>query len=131
VASPTELLFDTTALVDIYRGHTAIRSHFKAILAGDVLPYISVITEAELWRGLHAEELERHELTLAQFIRLPVESATARLAGSWMQRYEPTGLGWMDALIVASAKLAELPVLTRDKRLAKVLAADAEFELYA
>ncbi len=131
MASPSELLFDTTALVDIYRGHTAIRPYFNAILADDVLPYISVITEAELWRGLHAEELERHELTLAQFITLPVESATARLAGSWMQRYEPTGLGWMDALIVASAKLAELPVLTRDKRLAEVLAREAEFELYA
>ena len=130
MTNATELLFDTTALVDIYRGHTAVRHHFDAVLVHDILPYISVITEAELWRGLRTEELERHELILAQFITLSVEYATARLDGTWMQRYEAIGLGWMDALIVASAKLAELPVLTRDKRLAEVLATEAEFEVY-
>lgn len=125
-----ELLFDTTALVDIYRGHEAIRNYFDSILAGNVLPYISAITEAELWRGLRLEEVERHELILRQFITLPVESGVARLAGAWMQRFESAGLGWMDALIVATARGAELRVLTRDHRLANVLAAEAEFEAY-
>lgn len=130
MTKPVELFFDTTALVDIYRGQTIVKKYFDAIQAGDVFPYISVITEAELWRGLRAEELERHELILSLFTTLSVESDAARLAGSWMQHYEQTGLGWMDALIAASAKLVELPVLTRDKKLANVLAAETEFKLY-
>jgi predicted nucleic acid-binding protein len=125
-----ELLFDTNALVDIYRGQASIEAHFESILDGSLLPYVSAITEAELWRGLHPEEVERHELILSQFISLPLDSDAARLAGTWMQKYAKSGLGWLDALITATAKIAELPVLTRDKRLVEVLAAEAKFEQY-
>jgi predicted nucleic acid-binding protein len=59
-----ELLFDTNALVDIYRGQASIKAHFEAILDGSLLPYVSVITEGELWRGLRPDELERHELSV-------------------------------------------------------------------
>ena len=81
-----ELLFDTSALVDIYRGQVSIKSRFEAILDGSLLPYVSVITESELWRGLRPDELERHELLLSQFISLPLDSDAARLAGTWMQK---------------------------------------------
>jgi predicted nucleic acid-binding protein len=126
-----ELLFDTNALADIYRGQAGIKAHFESILAGDLLPYISAITEAELWRGLHPGEVERHELLLSQFISLPLDSDAARLAGTWMQKYASSGLGWMDALISATGKIADLPLLTRDKRLAEVLYAETSFELYS
>jgi len=125
-----ELLFDTNALVDIYRGQVNIKAHFESILDGSLLPYVSVITEAELWRGLRPDELERHEILLSQFISLPLDSDAARLAGVWMQKYASTGLGWMDALISATGKIAELPVLTRDKRLVNVLSSETKFELY-
>lgn len=128
---PVEMLFDTNALVDIYRGQESIKTRFESILDGSLMPYVSVITEAELWRGLRPDEIERHELILGQFISLPLDSDAARLAGAWMQRYAVTGLGWMDALIAATGKVAGLPVLTRDKRLAKVLASETGFELYA
>jgi predicted nucleic acid-binding protein len=126
-----ELLFDTNALVDIYRGQASIKTHFESILDGSLLPYVSAITEAELWRGLRPDELERHELLLSQFISLPLDSDAARLAGTWMQKYASSGLGWMDALISATGKIADLPILTRDKRLASVLSAEAKFELYS
>ena len=90
------LLFDTGALIDIYRGKTLLRSRFQE-----------------------------------HFNSLSLESSAARLAGEWMQRYEPQGLGWMDALIAATAKQAKLPVLTRDKRMAQVLASEGELEVYA
>ncbi|MCC6568354.1 MAG: hypothetical protein IT315_03870 [Anaerolineales bacterium] len=61
---------------------------------GSLPPYISVLTEAELWRGLHADEVERHELLIERFISLPLDSDAARLAGSWMQNYSSIGLGW-------------------------------------
>ena len=126
-----ELLFDTNALVDIYRGQMSIKSRFESILDGSLTPYVSVITEAELWRGLRPDELERHELLLSQFISLPLDSDAARLAGTWMQKYANTGLGWMDALISSTGKIADLPVLTRDKRLANVLSSEIKFEMYS
>ncbi len=131
MADQAELLFDTTALIDIYRGKSGIKVRFDLILDGSLLPYISVLTEAELWRGLHADEVERHELIIERFISLPLDSDAARLAGSWMQKYSSTGLGWIDALISATGKVAGLGVLTRDTRLAGVLSAEATFELYS
>jgi predicted nucleic acid-binding protein len=48
-----------------------------------------------------------------------------------MQKYASSGLGWMDALIAATGKVADLPVLTRDKRLCNVLSSEVKFELYS
>lgn len=125
-----ELLFDSTALVDLYRGQAVLRPYLDALIAGDLAGYISVITEAELWRGLRADEVERHEALLALFTCLPLDSAAARQAGAWMQHYEPRGLGWMDALIVATARQANLTVLTRDLHLVRCLASEADFHTY-
>ncbi len=123
-------LFDTGCLIDIYRGRSRIKPYFDYILNGDITPYLSVITEAELWRGLRVGELERHEALLSQFTILPLRSNAARLAGEWMQQYRSTGLGWMDALITATAVTANAPVLTRDKKLANVLGNAANFQVY-
>lgn len=131
MAEQAELLFDTTALIDIYRGKDSIKNYFDLILDGSLLPYISVLTEAELWRGLHADEVERHELIIERFISLPLDSDAARLAGSWMQKYSSTGLGWMDAMISATGSVAGLVVLTRDQRLATVLSMEVKFEAYS
>ena len=131
MANPLELLFDTTALVDVYRGKSGIKKYFDLILDGSLLPYVSVLTEAELWRGLHADEVERHELIIERFVSLPLDSDAARLAGIWMQKYSTSGLGWMDALICATGKVAGLTVLTRDKCLKTVLSAEADFESYS
>jgi predicted nucleic acid-binding protein len=72
----------------------------------------------------------RYEALLQQFILLPLNSEATRLAGGWMQRFESRGLGWMDALITASAHVAKLPVLTRDKNLTQLLGNEAAFILY-
>jgi predicted nucleic acid-binding protein len=125
-----DLMFDTNCLIDIYHGRERIRSHFEAVGRGQTNGYLSVITEAELWRGLRTEEISRHEALLNQFTILPLRSETARLAGIWMQQYGQTGLGWMDAFITAAAKTANLTLLTRDRRLTQVLASEAQFEVY-
>jgi predicted nucleic acid-binding protein len=126
----SELLFDTNCLIDIYQGRERIRPYFEALSGGQTGGYLSVITEAELWRGLRTGEISRHEALLNQFTILPLRSETARLAGIWMQQYGQTGLGWMDAFITATAKTTSLTLLTRDKRLTQVLADEAQFELY-
>ena len=123
-------LFDTTALIDIYRGKPWLRQRFLSVVSGELEAYISVLTVAELWRGVQSTELERHEAVLSYFGSLTLEAATARLAGAWMGRYGVQGLGWMDALITATAYRAGLTILTRDSRLAHLLAGEASFELY-
>jgi predicted nucleic acid-binding protein len=130
MSRPREQFFDTTALVDIYRGRAESEPLFDAVVAARLKPYISVLTEAEIWRGVKLEEMELHEALLSRFVVIPLQSEMARLAGAWMQRYAASGLGWMDALIAATAKSAGLPLLTRDHRLAEVLAAELEFEIY-
>ena len=124
------LLFDTNALIDIYRGRETMRARFQDVVAGQLTAHLSVITEAELWRGIHPEDTDRHEAILSYFRLIPLYSAMARLAGKWMRKYEAQGLGWMDALIVATAKQKGLDVLTRDTRLVKVLASETQFEVY-
>ncbi|MGQ9553839.1 MAG: PIN domain-containing protein [Anaerolineae bacterium] len=125
-----ELLFDSTALVDLYRGKSVLRAYLEALIARELAGYVSVITEAELWRGLRPEEVSRHEALLSFFTALPLDSAAARQAGVWMRRYEPQGLGWMDALIVATARQAHLTVLTRDLHLIHCLKHEASFQAY-
>ncbi len=125
------LLFDTTALIDLYRGKSGVQHLFDEVLGGDLKAYISVVTEAELWRGLRPGEVERHEAFLSVFEPLALESAAARQAGAWMQLYQPKGLGWMDALIVSTATHWNQKILTRDLRLAQCLAREAEFQTYS
>ncbi len=79
-----EWLFDTGCLIDIYWGRDRIKPAFEGILAGEITPYMSVITEAELWRGLRAGELDKHQALVAQFTILPLRSEAARLAGSYL-----------------------------------------------
>jgi predicted nucleic acid-binding protein len=125
-----ELLFDTNCLIDIYHGRKRIQPHFEAVAAGQLRGYLSVITEAELWRGLRAGEVERHNALINRFTVLPLRSEAARLAGIWMQQYRRSGLGWMDAFTTATAAITNLTLLTRDQQLVHVLAAEAKFKLY-
>ena len=120
----------TGCFIDIYLGRERIKPYFNALVSNESTFYLSVITEAELWRGLRVGELDKHNALVAKFTVLPLRSDGARLAGAWMQQYREAGLGWMDALITATAKTAEVPVLTRDKKLATVLANEARFEIY-
>ncbi|NJN53388.1 MAG: type II toxin-antitoxin system VapC family toxin, partial [Anaerolineae bacterium] len=63
-----ELFFDTNCLLDIYHGRDRIKPYFDDVMAGGLRPYLSVISEAELWRGLRAGEVTKHEALLSQFV---------------------------------------------------------------
>jgi predicted nucleic acid-binding protein len=75
--------------------------------------------------------LDHHESLLALFMVLPLVPEAGRIAGRWMSRFEPRGLGWMDAFVVATAVIAGVPLLTRDQRLAKLLSEEAAFVAYS
>lgn len=132
MANDARCLFDTAALIDIYHGRERVRPYFDQLLEQNdaFTAFISPVSEAELWLGLRPNELERHEALLSRFVALSLNSTAGRLAGEWMRRFGAQGLGWMDALIVATAAAANIPVLTRDQRLVRVLGSEAEFILY-
>lgn len=123
-------LFDTGALIDIYRGRERIRPLFDQVIDGSVRAYVSPISEAELWLGLRPGEEDLHEALLGLFTALPLISEAGRLAGQWMQQFGTVGLGWMDALLAATAAVAGVPLLTRDRRLVQTLQSEAEFVQY-
>lgn len=125
-----EWLFDTGALIDIYLGRGRIKPYFDQLAQKEIVGFVSVISEAELWRGLRPGEVEKHQLLLRQFTLLPLRSDTAQLAGQWMQQYQTQGLGWMDAFITATAYTTRIPLLTRDKKLVALLQTEAQFHLY-
>lgn len=124
-----DLFFDTGALIDIFIGRERIKPYFDRLRQQQFTGYMSVISEAELWRGLRPGELQRHEALVAQFIVVPLRSDAACLAGLWMQKYAAVGLGWTDALIAASASVTNVTLLTRDKKLATVLSQELSFEI--
>lgn len=115
---------------DLYKGRQRARVYFERLLGGSLRGYVSVVSEAGMWRGLRPDEVEEHEALLELFVVMLLDSGVARLAGAWMQRYGSQGLGWMDALTVATARRADLTVLTRDARLAACLADEAQFKVY-
>ena len=47
----SDKLFDTGCLIDIYLGRERIKPYFDALGNKEPIFYMSVITEAELWRG--------------------------------------------------------------------------------
>ena len=125
-----EFLWDTGALIDIYLGRTRIKPYVDLLAQNELVAFVSAISEAELWRVLRPGELVKHEVILGRFTLLPLRSEMARLAGQWMQLYQKQGLGWMDAFIVATAHVAGLPLLTRNKKLATLLNQETKIVLY-
>lgn len=126
------LLFDTNALIDIYKGRERIQPYVQKLINDELDGYLSVISEAELWQGLRVGETERHLALVSQFVSLPLNADAAQQAGLWMGSYRKIGLGWMDALICATGFVMNVPVLTRDKRLISVLKEEERirFEVY-
>lgn len=105
------LLLDTNVLVDLLRDRPGARRFFEALPKGAA---VSALTEAELYAGARTDR-EREVLTalLATFVRLPVTSEIARLGGAWRRQWGPShGTDLVDALIAATAKLADLPLIT-------------------
>jgi predicted nucleic acid-binding protein len=103
------LLLDTNLLVDVLRGETvALRW-----LEGQQRPSISVITWIEVLVGCRPGEQERVEPWLDAFPRLNLDQAIARESVLLRQRH---GLKVPDAIILATARCAELTLATRNGR---------------
>ena len=107
------LLIDTDILIDHLRGDPSATALLQDVATGRVRASISVITESELLAGrlLTARQLREIEALLALLPKLAVTSRVARLAAQFQRAY---AIGLPDALIAATATLANAALVTRN-----------------
>jgi predicted nucleic acid-binding protein len=82
--------------------------------AGEVLA-VSVVTVAEVMRGLRPDEMEATDRLLALFVILEVDELIARQAGAYLREFRRTHqLDLGDALIAATAMVRDAELITRN-----------------
>ncbi len=127
-----EYLFDSTVLVDNFRGKQVVALFVQPVLDGSATAWFSVITEAELWAGIKIpSEQPRYEALFALMKRAPVNKNIARLAGAFYGRHKAQGLSLPDALIAATAKVYRKTLLTRNTKHFALLRDDLALEFYS
>lgn len=127
-----EYLFDTTVLVDNFRGKNVVVPFVQPILDGTTTVWFSVITEAELWAGIKSSyEQVRYEALLRMMKRIPVTKTVARVAGELYSKYRHQGLSLSDALIAATARVYKKTLLTRNTKHFEPLRHEISCEFYS
>ncbi len=99
-----ELLLDTDVLIDHLRGERRLRSDLGRVA-------ISVVSRCELFAGRDEEQQLRR--FLSPMIEIPIDSATAELAGVTRRN---TGIATPAALVAATALTHRIPLMTRNRR---------------
>jgi predicted nucleic acid-binding protein len=103
------LLLDTNILIDVLRGEALALTWLER----QERPRISVISWIEVLVGCRDGEANRVEAWLDSFPRILLNDAVAREAVSLRQRH---GLKVPDAIILATARCADLTLATRNSR---------------
>jgi hypothetical protein len=103
------LLLDTNILIDVLRGEAVA----LAWLEQQQSPRISVITWIEVLVGCRDAETEAVQAWLEAFPRLPLDDASSRAAVRLRQQH---GMKMPDAIILATARCADLTLATRNSR---------------
>ncbi|HEC86078.1 MAG: type II toxin-antitoxin system VapC family toxin [Candidatus Parabeggiatoa sp. nov. 2] len=114
--NPSEpLLIDTDVVIDYLRGNPQA---IAFIQQAPLVLWISSMTVAELYAGVReGEERELLEQTLATYILCDIDSEIAELGGLYRRDYGKShGVGLVDALIAATAKLRGYRLVTLNKK---------------
>jgi predicted nucleic acid-binding protein len=106
---PALILLDTNILIDVLRGE----AETLRWLEQQGQASISAITWIEVLVGCREGERERVEAWLESFRRWTVDDTIARESVGLRQRH---GLKVPDAIILATARCAGLPLATRNSR---------------
>lgn len=127
-----EYLFDSTVLIDNFRGKQAVNPFVQPVLAGTAVVCFSVITEAELWAGIKSpREQARYDALLALMKRVAVNKRIARVAGQLYGKYRHQGLSLPDAIIAATARVYKKTLLTRNTKHFEQLRDEISCEFYS
>lgn len=121
------LTLDTNILISYFNDETrAVNRLLQWRDRGEKF-FISVITELEILSlpKLTAEELAAIEEFLQQFSIIPLNSHLSRIAAKIRRR---TKLGLGDSVIVATAKLTDSILVTRDKEIMRKAGSEIEIQ---
>jgi predicted nucleic acid-binding protein len=114
-----DAVFDTTVLIDYYRGISAAGGLVTSAREGTLVAWCSPITVYELWLRPMEREEETFYLSLLFTAReLPFTRTAARQVGVWLRtatRQQRLALA-ADAMIAASAAERNLTIYTRNPR---------------
>jgi len=107
------LLIDTNILIDHLRGDPNATALVQDVITGRARASISVITESELLASgaLTPKQVREIDALLSFLPKLAVTSRVARLAAQFQRVYR---LDLPDALIAATAALANATLVTRN-----------------
>ncbi len=101
-------LFDTNIVIDYARGIEGA----KKVIGACPLRFINIITWSEFLVGIPLERMEQAESFLNEnFEVLPIDMEIAKEAVIIRKNYK---MKLPDALIYASAKIADIPLITRN-----------------
>lgn len=126
------LLFDTTVFIDYFRKKADANVLITQAASGMIAASISVITSAELWKGVCKRSDERaHELVISPFERIPVSHELAVRGGELsclcvQQGYTVTV---PDGILGATAEKYNLTIVTRNRKHFNELQKIANFKI--
>ncbi len=112
----TEIVFDTSVLIDHLRGVGKATALVEKVKGGAIIGYISIMTEAELFAGKDAEDGRKRALLeelLGLFSKIEVNEEIARMAGDFRRKY---GTNIADGIIASTASSMHCKLLTKDIR---------------
>lgn len=115
----TNLLLDTSVLIDHLREYKPATDFLETIFQSGVLVTISAVTEMEMYAGKSMENpaIEEAVLTFLKLFKvLPVTSNIARHAGSLFRQYRHQGLTPLDAIIASTTLEHNANLITRNIR---------------
>jgi predicted nucleic acid-binding protein len=108
-------LVDTDVCIDFLRKKEYASKLLRARLAKGLLS-ISTITHLEIYAGMREGEKSATDVFLDSMVTVPVDEKIARSAGNIIRQLKSRGLtvAPSDAIIAASALLADVPLITNN-----------------
>lgn len=113
----TNLLLDTSVLIDHLRGYKPASDFLETVFNSGVLVSISTVSEMELYAGKSMENPAAEGAVnnfLKLFTVLPVTTDIARQAGRLLRRHRHQGLTPIDAIIAGTALEHSANLITRN-----------------
>ncbi len=112
----TQIVFDTTVLIDHLRGHSPALQLIKKVESGEIAGSISAITVAELFAGGDSGVEKRRELInrlVSLFEIVPLDRTVGENAGAIKRE---SGCSLVDSMIAATAIMLNSRLLTSNIR---------------
>lgn len=117
-APAAPVLLDTSVLVDHLRGHPPARAALADVLTADGVVYASVLSAAEIRRGLPPGQARAWGRLAEHLTWLPVDLEIAEAAGQSAAAYRRShsGIALVDMILAATAQSLGATLWTRNVR---------------